>query len=369
MADQWIDPSQWIDAAPWTGAHSEEPAPGRRGRAPSPPAAGVSRRRALVTGTASLIGLGLRGRSLPPAVRQAGPAQGFKLMFEQFRRLGQISSPRLVLPGLIAQTRTLRDLGTSARPEARPELLLIASRYAEYTGWLAQESGDDEAAVWWTAQAADMATAGGDPEMAVYALVRQALVAFDRGDAARTIDLARRAQADRRAAPRVRGLAAQREAQGHALAGDYGRCRRALDRAAALLDGAEQRAGSSPDVLPPLGSRNVADPVAIAAGWCYHDLGRPRAAAEILERETARILPGALRARTRYGTRLALAYAESGEVDRACALAGRVLDEAAVVDSATIRRDVARLARSLARWSTHRPVRALSPGFAQALRV
>ncbi|MEU5878593.1 helix-turn-helix domain-containing protein [Spirillospora sp. NPDC047279] len=339
----------------------------------------VSRRHVLVTGTASLIGLSLPAPAPAPAAARSATAQQeaalqvFRSMFDQFRQLGQTASPSAVLPGLIAQTHALRGMAASAAPGVRSEMLLLASRYAEYTGWMAQESGDDRAALWWTAQAVDMASAGGDPELEVYALVRRALVAFYREDFVQTVALAGQAQAGRHISPRIRGLAAQREAQGHALAGDYDECRRALDRATTLLDGAASpggpAAGSEPRHAAPLGSKNISDPVAIATGWCYHDLGRSAEAAEILERETARIPRGARRSRARYEARLALAYANAGEVDRACEVAGRVVDETGAVDSATIRLDLARLARTLTRWHGHGSVRALTPQLAHALRT
>jgi transcriptional regulator with XRE-family HTH domain/tetratricopeptide (TPR) repeat protein len=332
--------------------------------------ASMSRRQALVAGTATLIGFSLPAPAMPTPAGDEAIAGSFWSMFDHFRQLGQVMSPGVVLPGLIAQTHTLRSLAATVSPAARQELLLLAARYAEYTGWMAQESGDDQAAIWWTAQAVGMA-AGLDPDLAAYALVRRALITFYRDDADQTLRLARQAQADLRVAPRIRGLAAQREAQGHALAGDYGNCRKALDRAAVLLDGAVRPGGpaSAGPGSSPLGPKAVADQVAIVTGWCYYDLGRPREAAEILERETARIPQNARRAWTRYNARLALAYAAASEIDRACLLAERVVDGAALTDSATIRLDLARLARTLSRWRNHIPVRELSPRLTQVLRT
>jgi hypothetical protein len=110
--------------------------------------------------------------------------------------------------------------------------LIIASRYADYTRWLVQERGTDFGALRWTRQAIELANAAGDPSFAAYGLVRHALMTLYRGDAAQTIQLARRAQAGT-LPPRIRGLAAAREAQGHAIAADYDSTMRALDRASA----------------------------------------------------------------------------------------------------------------------------------------
>ena len=83
----------------------------------------------------------------------------FTALFEQLRVLGQRVFPGVLLPTLIAQTQTLRGLAASARNPARSVLLGLAARYAEYTGWMAQEIGDDHAALWWTDEAVRMASA------------------------------------------------------------------------------------------------------------------------------------------------------------------------------------------------------------------
>src|SRR5262249_9162730 len=139
--------------------------------------------------------------------------------------------------------------------------------YAEYTGWMAQEAGDDVGAAWWTGRAVDLAEAGGDREMAAYALVRRALITLYQQDAVQTVELARLA---RPAAtnPRIRSLASLREAQGHALAGDYDACFRALDRAggavpASVVPGSAVPGGVVLDA-PVIGTSQVPDPVATA---------------------------------------------------------------------------------------------------------
>jgi hypothetical protein len=237
------------------------------------------------------------------------------------------------------------------------------SRTTEYAGWLAQESGDDRMALWWTGQAARAAAAVGDHHMASYALVRRALVALYQGDAATTIALARRAQLTPDTPGRVLGLAAQREAQGHALAGNHKDCFRALEVARSHLAVAEPE--ENPAMV--IGTSFVPDPVAVVTGWCLHDLGRPADAAAVLDVEVTRIASTAVRARLRFGIRRALAHAAAGEVDHACMLAEGMLGQARAVSSATVRVDIRRLAVTLRRFSTHAAVRALTPAFATAL--
>jgi hypothetical protein len=326
----------------------------------------MPRREALATGAASLFGLSLRPQGLSAAAAQDATVTAFRSLFEQVRQLGQTTSPSVVLPTVVAQTHTLRGMAGTASSPVREELLRLAARYAEYAGWMAQEAGDDRGALWWTRVAVEMGAAAGDTELATYALIRQALITLYRDDAAGTVDLAQQAQADPHASPRVRGLAALREAQGHALACDYDQCQRALDRAAELLDSTETAAGG-----PVIGSTSVAGASLsdLVAGWCLHDLGRPQEAATILDQQMLAIPDTARRAYARFGARRALAYLAAGEVEHASILTGQVLDAAALVDSATVRHDLRRLAHTLARWRTHPSVREVHPRLSAALRI
>ncbi|MGW1408839.1 helix-turn-helix domain-containing protein [Streptomyces sp. NPDC002403] len=315
----------------------------------------LGRRQVVGAGAASLMRLrmGAPGPVAPAA--SAGMLEASRSLFTHYRRLGQSVEPGFLLPGLIAQTHTLRELSAHADASTRRDLLALGSRYAEYVGWLVQETGDEQAALWWTQRAVALAAAGGDRALGGYALVRRALITLYQDDAAQTVALARQAQSGT-LPPRVRGLAAQREAQGHALAGDRDACQRALDRARTLL----ARQGDSDD-KPVIGSMHLPDSVGMVTGWCLVDLGRPREAAEELDRQLALVSHDAVRTQVRYGVRRALAYASDGEIDHACAMTATLLDGAAAVQSATVTIDLRRLARILARHPSNAAVRRLAP--------
>jgi hypothetical protein len=356
----------------------------------------MRRRDVLSLGAASLLGVSLTTR--PGATRSVRTDESamatYRSLFDHSRRLGQLVAPALVLPPVLAMTQTLRGMARTAGGPARDALLLLAGRCAEYAGWMAQEAGDDRGAAWCTDRATALADAAGDADLAAYTFIRRAELALYRDDARRTIELARQA-ARPGAATRVRGLAAQREAQGHALAGDYDRCRRLLDVAAGLLHGSAGAAplpdpvsggqpglpSGPPAVRPagppaglavgltasPLGSSTVPNHNEVITAWCLHELGRPQEAAEILDREVALIPESARRARARFGVRQALAHAEAGDVDTACTLTDRLLDTVDLVDSATIRLDLRRVARTLVRWHGNEAVRGLYPRLTAAL--
>lgn len=322
----------------------------------------TSRRELLTVGALAVPAVYLGAAMASGAVDNTDIVGIFYNLLNNCRNLGQSTSTNILIPLLADQTKAIQEIARNSGTPASRALLTVASRYAEYTGWLAQEAGADSTALAWTRRAADLAHAAGDADFAAYGLVRHALVTMYAGDAAQTTQLAARAQSGA-LPPRIRGLAAAREAQGHAIAADYDAAMQAIDRASAFLDSAAQDAEQ-----PVIGSRSVADQAEMTRGWCLYDLGRPREAAELLEQQLILIPEEATRARARYGARCALAYAAAGDVDHACNLTSGLLDDANRVRSATIDIDLRALARALGRHPRNAAVRVLSPRLGSALR-
>jgi transcriptional regulator with XRE-family HTH domain len=283
--------------------------------------------------------------------------EAFEGLFVHFRKVGSTVSSRLVEGTVIRQARVLMAACLHASGEHRGRLLALAARYAEFAGWMLQESGAEEQSLRWTDAAVHLAEANGDRVMRLHAMVRRALVALHRNDSREVIKLAATASNSPAAPDWLRGLALQREAQGHALAGDYTSAQRALDRAAGL-PAAYDNVGAA---ALRLGPTTVPDQHAMTTGWCLSELGHAGRAAEILDREVARIPVTARRSRARYGIRRALAHALSGEIDHACAIATDVLPDALAIRSATVEVDVTRLSRTVGRWRRHDAVRELLP--------
>jgi transcriptional regulator with XRE-family HTH domain len=301
------------------------------------------------------LGFDIPYKDISAAAADDTTAAIFRSIFHECVRLSEVVGTSAAMPTVIAQVHVLQNLASRVHGSARRRLLVLAGRFAEYAGWLAQECGDDRGAMWWSNLSASLGDRAGSADLAAFACARQAEVAFYQEDTVRSVTLAQQAQQDSRVLPRIRGFAALREAQAHALTGSYDRYQHALDKAAIALD-ADDTATLGGLPLPPFGS-SVPGGV---MGWCLHDLGRVREATTTLDREVA-FIPNSYRHATgRYQVRRVLAYAASGEIDHACTLAHGLLDTASV-SSAIIRRDVRDLARTLARWHTHRPVRDLYP--------
>lgn len=313
----------------------------------------VRRREVLAAGASAAVMWTLRPA---PAASGVGgeTVHAVQEVLSALRLLGQTTSPTTLAPVVAAQTHAVKSLAAgAASPTTRAQLLITAVHFANYAGWLAQESGDAGAAVDWTNRAATMADAAGDLELVGYSFVRRALVAMNLPDPLETVALAQHASTVT-ASPRVRGLAAQREAQGHALAGSEYECLSALDRAASLLDGVDAPAGT-----PTIGTSTVVDSASMVRGWCLHDLGRPREAAAVLERGLAQIPESAPRSRARFGVRLALALASMRELEHAQAVLAPMWRVITDTDSATTRIDLARLSYTVGRWHDDSGVQAL----------
>lgn len=323
----------------------------------------TSRRQVLAAGALAAPGICLGGGVASVNAEHTDLCGIFRAQLDHFRKLGQTTDPAILVSVLSGQLTLIQKMAGHTGQRTSQPLLIIASRYAEYTGWLVQETGTDFSALRWTRQAIDLANTAGDSDFAAYGLVRHALMTLYRGDAAQTTQLAERAQAST-LPPRIRGLAAAREAQGHAIAADYDSAMRALDRASALLSVATLDAGQ-----PVIGTANLADPAEMIRGWCLYDLGRPGDAARVIDRQLATIPAVAARARARYGVRRALAYAAAGDIDHACRLADDLLDDLMRVRSATIATDLRALARTLGRHQKNAAVRDLSPRLGTALRA
>jgi DNA-binding XRE family transcriptional regulator len=289
----------------------------------------------------------------------AAPLPAQWTMFGALRSMGRTTRPAAVLPVAVALFSVVRSAVFSSVGRARRDQMIVGARLAEYLGWMWQEAGDDNAALVWTDRAVAIAREADDLELSEYAAARRALVALYRYDADQVVALTERPAAT--ASPRVRWLSALREAQGHALAGDRSRCLAALDRARALTPAAVD--SSEPSVLGPA---TAGDRLAAVSGWCLYDLGHPGEAVPQLRRAVETMTPHT-REHTRWGVRLALAHAASGDLARGCALMTDLLDAILQVDSATIRSDLRSFGQILERNHREPVAAALRPRLALAL--
>jgi len=303
--------------------------------------------------------LAFAGHSFPsPSGVQA--IEYYRAVLARVKDLGQTLGPTIIMPILRTQVGLLLGDAQSSPSENSDQFLHLAARFMEFAGWMAQEMGDNEAAIRWTESAVAVAQQVGDDDMIAYAYVRKALIALYYGDHYGTIAMARRAQ-QMNCSTHVRRLAAQREAQGYALAGERHMYLDAIERAEQLLRGEDET--NEPEYL---GSRKVKD-FDLARGWALYDLGQHQQAIEVLQPLHDNTEASSVRARTRIGARLALALASERQLDRTQDVLSTVLVTLPHIESATIRSDLTQLLKILRRWHADEAVQRMMPALSAAL--
>lgn len=198
-------------------------------------------------------------------------------------------------------------------------------------GWMAFDTGQQEAAQRYYIQALRLARAAADVPLGGYVLASMSLQATYRGFADEGVDLAQAAL------ERNRGLATARtmsffhlvEARAHAKAGDSAACGMALAAAESWL---ERSRDGDPD--PSWLDFYSYDRLAADAAECYRDLNAPRQVRRFTEQALSRPTEEFVRS---HGLRLvvsAVAELESGNLDAACAAGTRAVEVAGRISSA-----------------------------------
>jgi RibD domain-containing protein len=155
--------------------------------------------------------------------------------FGHFDTADWLFGPQLLLPTVDAHLALVQQLLSAATGPVRADLLTVGTRYAEFASWVNQDGGNMPAAGRWADLALESAHEAKDSAMVSYVLMRKSSRAAVEGDTGRTIGLAQVAQQQASHVPaRIRAVAAQQEAHGHALAGDEASCHRKLDEAMEL---------------------------------------------------------------------------------------------------------------------------------------
>ncbi|MYV53949.1 sporulation protein [Streptomyces sp. SID3212] len=198
-------------------------------------------------------------------------------------------------------------------------------------GWMAFDTGQQEAAQRYYIQALRLARAAADVPLGGYVLASMSLQATYRGFADEGVDLAQAAL------ERNRGLATARtmsffrlvEARAHAKAGDAVAAGAALKAAEGWLE--RSRDGDADPAW--LGFYSY-DRFAADAAECYRDLKAPRQVRRFTEQALSRPTEEFVRS---HGLRLvvsAVAELESGNLDAACAAGTRAVEVAGRISSA-----------------------------------
>ncbi|WP_156178727.1 hypothetical protein [Saccharothrix sp. ST-888] len=230
---------------------------------------------------------------------------------------------------------------------ARGDLLGIGARSAEFLGWLHQDLGNFQRSTYWSDRAMEWAQENSDDTMAAYILFRKSNQATARRVPQQAVSLARAAQRAPGATAHIRALAAQQEAQGHALLGNPRFAQAKFDEAHELAAAPDEP--HRDDTLDT--AYCTPTYIEMQRANCLIELGDPHHAAELFEAEL-RQLPHVYRNdHGVYLSRLARAYAVAGEPEQGAAAADRALSIVLDTESARAMGELRSAAQALSRWA------------------
>jgi tetratricopeptide (TPR) repeat protein len=308
-------------------------------------AAGVTALNPQLGGGAANGLAGVLEESGTPHAAQIEAAVGYlRRVFNEFDAADWLLGPLLQLPTVASHFELVERLLKVAGGRNRADLFALRTRYAEFAGWLHQDSGHWSAAVWWTERALSSAQETGDQLMISYVLVKKSQQAESGGDVRLTVAYARAAQSNTSLTATVRAVALQQEAQGLALQGEADDCQRKLDQALELSGKASDADQEGP------ARYCIPEFVEIARAGCWMKMGRPRQAIDIFEQQLATLPSHHYRDRGVYLGQLATAHAMNGEPDEAVARGRQAQEVVRATRSHRIVRELRGLSTKLGAW-------------------
>ncbi|MGW4944505.1 hypothetical protein ACWEOZ_23270 [Actinoplanes sp. NPDC004185] len=260
--------------------------------------------------------------------------------------------PRALLPVITAHADSIERLAQHAGGKMLDDLLTVGAGYAEFAGWLSQDSGDPAGAVAWYRRALEWAEAGQDERMAAFVMTRRAVQAIGSRNGALAARLARVSlRSDSPETARVRTIAAQTEAVGHAVHREASEADRALGIAESLL--ADGGAGVTEDGDPSTGRYcDMGLYLSISRAKVHLELGRANEAVSAFTTVLETLPPSYHRDRGQYLSRLAQAYVLAKEPDVACSHAEESLAIAVATGSSRTIDDLRHLSGQLRPWAS-----------------
>jgi hypothetical protein len=288
----------------------------------------------------------------PFRTRTAGPEllDHLDRVFDECARTDNLAGPRYVGGTVTQQLTMIDELCAQTHGRTRDDLLARGARYAELAGWLHQDAGNLDAALY---RAMEYAQVLDDPHLTSYILMRKSNVTTDARQAGRALGLVTAAlRHSDRLTPRVRAVALRQQAVASALAGESDACGRAID--AAMNDAVGAAAGS--DGEPDLASYCTPSYIAMEAGACWTHLAQPDRAITALQEGLAACPSTQQRDRGLGLARLASAHAAAGEPEQACAVGHQAVEVTVRTSSARTMSELRSLQGRLKPWRHMPPV-------------
>lgn len=276
----------------------------------------------------------------------------FRAVLDHYIQADRLFGPGVAIVPIHAEFHNLRHLQPHAPKHTKRALTRLAASFAEFGGWLAQDSGHLAAAEQWSSTAMDLAVESEDMQLLSYVAMRRSNVATDGSKAQEAVSFAEVAL---RNAPRpasdLRALALRQQAAAYAQAQDLTACQAAIANA---LDATASNGGNDP-----LTGYCTPSYVQMESASALLQLGKLRGATELLTDALSHWPAGQDRDRGLCISRLANAYARACALDEAATVGSRAAKAVQDAPSARAIHELDGLAARLSPWRRHQPTREL----------
>jgi hypothetical protein len=228
----------------------------------------------------------------------------------------------------------------------RAEMLRFACKFTEFGGWLFQDAGDLTCATHWTGRSLDYALELGDRRLIAYTLMRKAMIATESCNPGLGFGIANSALSDREAlTPRLRAVILRQRSYSNAALGDVIASTRDSEEAVAEAIAGERQdeEDRAPYCTPAYAAMEASE------SWAL--LGHARTALPILGKSRLEWADHSqVRDYAMCVARLSAAYADVGDLERACATAEEALALVQGLGSRRVAGQIAGVHRRLGKW-------------------
>lgn len=241
-------------------------------------------------------------------------------ILDQYLEMDNLAGPQSVVNIAPQQLRFVEDQLSKSSDKDREQLLYVGARYAEFAGWIYQDTGALNSAMQMSSIALDFAQEVGDGTLISYIMMRRSNIATDAKRPELALKLAD-AALDKATSlpPRYRAVALRQRAYAFAQ----------LDRpfdCASTIELAFKFAERSVDSENDLAQYCTPEYVEMEAAHCWIELGQADKAIGTLQHSLEGWQPGFRRDLGLCLSRLAVAHASSGQIENAIIVADRSLE-------------------------------------------
>jgi tetratricopeptide (TPR) repeat protein len=237
-----------------------------------------------------------------------------------YSSIDNLAGPQSLVNIAPQQLQFVENLLSNARDKDRKQLLHVGARYAEFAGWIYQDTGALNSAMQMSSTALDFAQEAGDEMLISYILMRRSNIATDAKRPELALKLADAAlDKATHLPPRYRAVALRQRAHAFAQVDQPGDC-------ASTLELAFKFAERSVDSEKDLAQYCTPEYVEMEAAHCWIELGQADKAIGTLQHSLAGWKPDFRRDLGLCLARLAVAHASNGQIENALIVAGRSLE-------------------------------------------